>query len=163
MTALRHRYLYQRSEGHLLETAVTLLFASPLLTIAGFYDPPFKVRAEETVQIRLADSEDVLQGRLDVLILKEQLWVVILEAKKTALSVWSALPQTLAYMIANPIPDHPSFSLITNGDNSVFVKLLQSGSPRYNVSRVFVALTSNQELCTVLQILKQIGMVVSQS
>lgn len=42
---LRRRYLYQRSEGHLLEGTVTLLLASPLLALAGFYDPPFRVRA----------------------------------------------------------------------------------------------------------------------
>jgi hypothetical protein len=41
---LRRRYLYQRTEGHLLEGTVTLLMASPLLAIAGFYDPPFRVR-----------------------------------------------------------------------------------------------------------------------
>jgi hypothetical protein len=43
---LRRRYLYQRSVGQLLEGTVTLLLASPLLAIAGFYDPPFQVRAE---------------------------------------------------------------------------------------------------------------------
>ncbi len=32
---LRRRYLYQRTQGQLLENTVTLLFASPLLTLAG--------------------------------------------------------------------------------------------------------------------------------
>jgi hypothetical protein len=45
---LRQRYLYQRSAGQLLEGTVTLLLVSPLLAIAGFYDPPFRVRAEES-------------------------------------------------------------------------------------------------------------------
>jgi hypothetical protein len=71
---------------------VLLLFASPLLTLAGFYDPPFRVQAEAPVQLTLADSEEVLQGRLDVLVLKDQFWVIVLKSKKTALSVWSALP-----------------------------------------------------------------------
>lgn len=94
---LRQRYLYQRSEGQLLEGTVTLLLASPLLAIAGFYDPPFRVRAEASVQLTLEDGEEVLQGRIDVLVLLNQLWVVVLESKKTALSLWRALPQTLAY------------------------------------------------------------------
>ncbi|HEY9752593.1 MAG TPA: hypothetical protein V6C46_06565, partial [Coleofasciculaceae cyanobacterium] len=51
----------------LLESTVMLLFASPLLTLAGFYDPPFHLKAEEAVQLTLADSEEVLQGRLDLL------------------------------------------------------------------------------------------------
>ncbi|MGF1602281.1 MAG: hypothetical protein ACFCU8_09730 [Thermosynechococcaceae cyanobacterium] len=33
LEAMRRRYLYQRSEGHLLEGTITLLFASPLLTM----------------------------------------------------------------------------------------------------------------------------------
>ena len=71
---------------------MTLLFASPLLTLAGFYDPPFRLKAAESVQLTLEDPEEVLQGRLDVLVLKEQFWLVVLASKKTALSVWSALP-----------------------------------------------------------------------
>ncbi len=70
---LRRRYLYQRSEGQLLEGTVTLLLASPLLTIAGFYDPPFRVRAEESVRLALDDGKEVLQGRIDVLVLLNQL------------------------------------------------------------------------------------------
>lgn len=138
---LRRRYLYQRSLAHLLESTVMLLFASPLLTLAGFYDPPFQLKAEESVQLTLEDSEEVLQGRLDILVLKEQFWVVVLESRKTTLSVWSALPQTLAYLMANPDADTPSFALVTNGDDSVFVKLDQVAGRRYNFSRSFAALT----------------------
>lgn len=46
---LRRRYIYHRSAGQLLESTVTLLLASPLLALTGFYDPPFRVRAEESV------------------------------------------------------------------------------------------------------------------
>ena len=160
LAEMRRRYLYQRSQNHLLESTVMLLFASPLLTLAGFYDPPFQVKAEESIQLNLEDSEESLQGRLDVLVLQEQFWVVVLESKKTALSVWAALPQTLAYLMANPHPDRPSFALMTNGDDSVFVKLTQSNERLYNFSRVFAALTSTQELQQVLQVLKRMGQMV---
>jgi hypothetical protein len=115
LDVLRRQYLYQRSEGQLLEGTVTLLLVSPLLNITGFYDPSFGVRAEESVQLVLKDSEEILQGRLDVLVLLNQLWVVVLESKKTALSVWTALPQTLAYLMANPFSERSSFGVITNG------------------------------------------------
>lgn len=157
---LRRRYLYQRSQGHLLKSTVLLLFASPLLTLAGFYDPPFRVKAEESVQITLQDPEEVLQGRLDVLVLKDQFWVVVLESKKTAISVWAALPQTLAYLMAAPNPGKVNFALMTNGDDSVFVKLEAKAGRRYNVSRVFAALTSDQELYAILQILKRLTQVI---
>ena len=157
LNQLRKRYLYQRSQSHLLEQTVMLLFASPLLAIAGFYDPPFQVRAEESVQITIADSEEVLQGRIDVLVLSNQLWVVVLESKKTAISVLSALPQTLAYLMANPQPSKPSFAMMTNGDDVVFVKLALEDSRQYALSRVFSAFVSNQEIYSILQILKSIG------
>ena len=154
-------YLYQRSEGQLLEGTVTLLLASPLLTIAGFYDPPFRIRAEESVQLMLKDGEEVLQGRIDVLVLLNQFWVVVLESKKTALSVWTALPQTLAYLMANPQPKQPSFGMMTNGDDILFVKLVQIEN-RYALSRVFAPFTSSREIYRALQILKRIGQVIEE-
>ena len=157
LDVLRRQYLYQRSEGQLLEGTVTLLLVSPLLNIAGFYDPPFRVRAEESVQLVLEDSEEILQGRLDVLVLLNQLWVIVLESKKTALSVWTALPQTLAYLMANPFPNQPSFAVMTNGDEILFVKLLPGVQRCYVLSRVFSPFTSGRELYAVLQILKRIG------
>ena len=163
LNELRRRYLYQRAESHLLEGTVMLLLASPLLAIAGFYDPPFKVRAEESVQITLDDSEEVLQRRIDVLVLENQLWIVVLESKKTALSVWSALPQTLAYLMANPQPEQPSFGMMTNGDDILFVKLTQIDNRQYDVSKVFAPFISNQELYSVLQILKCMSQVVGNT
>lgn len=163
LNELRRRYLYQRSEGQLLEGTVTLLLASPLLTIAGFYDPPFRLRAEESVQLTLSDGEEVLQGRIDILVLVNQLWVVALESKKTALSVWTALPQTLAYLMANPQPEQPSFGLMTNGDEIVFVKLMQCSPRRYALSRVFAPFTSNLELYQALQVLKRIASVIENN
>jgi hypothetical protein len=157
---LRRRYLYQRSQGQLLEGTVTLLLASPLLAIAGFYDPPFRVRAEEAVQLTLDDGEEVLQGRIDVLVLLNQFWVVVLESKKTALSVWTALPQTLAYLMANPQPKQPSFGMVTNGDEILFVKLVQQEQRLYGLSRVFAPFSSAEELRSSLQILKRIGRVI---
>ncbi|OWY63349.1 type I restriction endonuclease subunit R [cyanobacterium TDX16] len=157
---LWRRYLYQRSLGQLLEGTVTLLLASPLLTIAGLYDPPFRVRAEASVQLTLDDGEEILQGRIDVLVLLERFWVVVLESKKTALSVWAALPQTLAYLMANPQPDLPSFGMVTNGDDIFFVKLVQQSQRHYALSRVFAPLTSNRELEGALQVLKRISQVM---
>jgi len=159
---LRRRYLYQRSQGQLLEGTVTLLLASPLLAVAGFYDPPFRVRAEESVQLTLDDGETVLQGRVDVLVLLNQFWVVVLESKKTALSVWTALPQTLAYLMTNPQIERPSFGMVTNGDEILFVKLVQQEHRLYGVSRVFAPFASAQELRTALQILKQMGRVIGE-
>ena len=160
LDVLRQRYLYQRSAGQLLEGTVTLLMASPLLAISGFYDPPFLVKAEESIQLRLEDSEEILQGRMDVLVMKGRFWVVVLESKKTALSVWAALPQTLAYLMGNPQVHRPSFGMVTNGDDIFFVKLVQQPQRCYSLSRVFAPFTSKHELYEALRILKRVGRAV---
>jgi len=158
---LRRRYLYQRSDGDLLEGTVMLLLVSPVLGLAGFYDPPFKIKAESSVELVLDDGEEVLRGRIDVLILQSSFWVVVLESKKTTLSVLSALPQALAYMMANPHPDQPVFGIVTNGDDILFVKLTAAPTPQYDLSRVFAPFTSAKELYLILQILKHLGQVIA--
>jgi hypothetical protein len=154
------RYIYHRSGGHLLEATVMLLLVSPLLTVAGLYDPPFWIKAEESVQIIIADSEETLQGRIDILILRDQLWIIVLESKKTMLSVWSALPRTLAYLMANPHRNYPMFGMLTNGDDIVFVKI---ENQKYGISRVFAPLTAQGELEIACRVLRKIAEICKQS
>ncbi|WP_019501545.1 hypothetical protein [Pseudanabaena sp. PCC 6802] len=161
LETLWQRYIYHRSSGQLLESTVMLLLVSPLLTIAGLYDPPFLIKAEESVQIAVSDSEATLQGRIDLLVLCDRLWVVVLESKKTMLSVWSALPQTLAYLMANsnsdsthPAGNCPTFGMLTNGDEIVFVKL---EGKCYAMSQVFSPLVTQSELEVTCQVLRKIA------
>ncbi|MBW4641522.1 MAG: type I restriction endonuclease subunit R [Goleter apudmare HA4340-LM2] len=160
LDVLRRRYLYHRGRGDLLEGTVMLLVVSPLLALSGFYDPPFRIKAESSVELVLDDGEEVLRGRIDVLVLQNQFWVVVLESKKTTLSAWSALPQALAYLMANPNPDLPVFGVVTNGDDVLFMKLTQAETPEYGLSRVFAMLTSKTELYKILQIFKHIGQMI---
>jgi len=157
---LWRRYIYHRSDGHLLESTVMLLLVSPLLTIAGLYDPPFRIKAEESIAI-ISDSEETLQGRIDVLVLCDRLWIIVLESKKTMLSVWSALPQTLAYLMASPngggthpAGTRPTFAMLTNGDDIVFVKL---EGKQYAMSQILAPLVSRGELEVAWQVLRKIA------
>ncbi|MDZ8093848.1 MAG: type I restriction enzyme HsdR N-terminal domain-containing protein [Nostoc sp. DedQUE05] len=158
---VRRRYLYHRAGGDLLEGTVILLLVSPILALSGFYDPPFRIKAESSVELMLNDDEEILRGRIDVLVLQDRLWVMVLESKKTTLSVWSAVPQALAYMMANPNPSKPVFGMVTNGDDILFIKVMQTNTPQYDLSRVFAPFTSARELYAVLQILKRIGQLIS--
>ncbi|WP_228037590.1 type I restriction endonuclease subunit R [Nodosilinea sp. LEGE 06152] len=127
LEVMQQRLLYHRADGDLLEGSVMLLVASPLLELAGFYDPPFRLKAEAAVEVVVDDGEEVLRGRIDALILQQSgqqnFWVLVLEARKTTISTRSALPQALAYMMANTQLDKPTFGLLTNGDDVLFVKL----------------------------------------
>ena len=154
LEVLWRRYIYHRSGGHLLESTVMLLLVSPLLTITGLYDPPFLLKAEESVLIKISDSEETLQGRIDVLVLRDHFWIIVLESKKTMLSVWSALPQTLAYLMASPNGDRPTFAMLTNGDDIVFVKL---EAKQYAMSQVLSPLVNRGELEVAWQVLRKIA------
>ena len=46
LTRIRHRYFHQLDEGMMLENGVKMMIVSPLLELAGFYDPPFRSRFE---------------------------------------------------------------------------------------------------------------------
>jgi len=157
------RLHYHRADGDLLEGSVMLRVASPLLELAGFYDPPFKLKAEATVEIAVDDGEKILRGRIDALILQQNLWVLVLEAKKTTISTRSALPQALAYMLANTQLAQPTFGMMTNGDDVLFVKLGSKPNPQYGLSRGFSLYTLLEELQSALQILKQIGATIHDS
>ncbi|MEG4008442.1 type I restriction enzyme HsdR N-terminal domain-containing protein [Microcoleus sp. Pol11C1] len=157
LDTLRRRLLYHRADGELLEGAVTLLVASPLLELAGFYDPPFRMKAEAAIEIAIDDGEETLRERIDILILQNQLWVMVLECKKTTISTRSALPQALAYMMASPDLDKPRFGMLTNGDDVLFVKLKAQPTAEYGLSRAFSIYTVRSELRSAFQVLKHLG------
>jgi hypothetical protein len=158
---LRQRLLYHRAEGDLLEGSVMLLVASPLLELPGFYDPPFRMQAEAGVEVSVADGQEILRGRIDVLIMQQQFWTLVLESKKTTISTRSALPQALAYMMATPDVGKAQFGMLTNGDDVLFIKLRLQPERQYSLSRVFSLYTLGQEWQTVLQVLKKLANLIS--
>jgi hypothetical protein len=150
----KQRYLYDRQYGHLLEGAVNFIVISPLLEMAGFYDPPFHLRSEASIRLELKDNNDkVYQGRIDSLIVQEHFWIILVESKRTSFSVDVALPQAIAYMAANPDPEQPTFGLVSNGAYSIFVKLHQS---QYSFSDDFSLNRHRNELHGVLKVLNRL-------
>jgi hypothetical protein len=161
LDAIQQKYFYQLSDGQLGEETIKLIVLSPLLDLAGFFDPPFRFKTETTVQI-IAESEDVIyRGRIDALVLLETLWVVVIESKETSFSLELALPQTLAYMLTNTHPERPVFGMVTNGGNFIFVKLNNQEFPRYELSNIFSLLPRRNQLYDVLLILKYLGQMVA--
>lgn len=61
----------------MLEEAVKIVVLSPLLDLAGFYQPPFRIKPEAEISIEATDSEDgvVIRGEIDVLVVSGKLWV----------------------------------------------------------------------------------------
>jgi hypothetical protein len=157
---LKQRYDYHRFDGLLLEGTINLVVVSPLLELAGFLDPPFRLRSPYGIGLELDDPEETIRGFIDVLVVQEQLWILVVESKRTSIPVPAALPQLLAYMLANPQSERPSFGIATNGDEFVFLKLSQGDAPQYDASRTFSLFPWRHELGEVLRILKRLGQAV---
>lgn len=153
---IRNRFLRHRERGSLAEGTINQLVISPLLTLAGLYDEPFFVTTEPEVELLLEDRDELLRGRIDTLIIQQQLWVLVVESKSTiAFSV--ALPQVLTYMMGNPNRERPVYGLITNGDEFQFIKVLIQDNPQYDLSNIFsLLLPHRNQLYDIMRVLKQI-------
>jgi hypothetical protein len=156
---LKNRYLYYAADGAITEGTVNVIILSPLLELIGLCDPPFKIRSEQLVKVEIenaGEEEVLLEGFIDTLVVQNRLWVVLIESKRYGFSVMQALPQTLAYMMANPNSEMPVFGMISNGEDYIFVKLLQQ-LRQYALSNKFtLANPQKNELCEVMQVMKRI-------
>ena len=154
---LQARFAAHRYRGLVAEGAVDKLLLSPLLDLVGFYEPEFEIRAEETITFEVRDRDEILRGRTDTLIIRDGLWVLVLEAKRTAM-VALVVPQALAYMMASPHPDRPVYGLVSNGEEFIFLKVLASPTQIYSTSKLYATFfpPDSQDLAEVVQVLKQI-------
>ncbi|MEZ2227139.1 restriction endonuclease subunit R [Microcoleus sp.] len=141
----------------LLENTVKMVVLSPLLDLADFYLSPFHVTSEKSVEIIDEDEGMIVRGQLDVLALFQEFWVVVVESKQAAFSLEVGIPQLLAYMLANLNSDRPTYGLLTNGADFLFVKLVKGETTQYAFSRKFYLFNPGNELYSVLSILKRIG------
>jgi len=107
------------------EEAVKMVVLSPLLDLAGFYQPPFEIETEKSTSISAEDESIILKGNIDILVIQKRLWVLVIESKSTIFDVITALPQALAYMLDTPNVKRPTFGLLVNWREFVFVKLVQ--------------------------------------
>jgi len=158
---VKANFLYLSQSPPMMENAVKMVVLSPLLDLAGFYTPPFRMRAEVSIDVSAQDEDVMIRGQIDVLILLGQLWVLAIESKNMGIGLSAGIPQALSYMLATPVGDRPMFGLVTTGSEFVFLKLVQQPTPLYTSSRVFSMLSPINELYDVLQILKTLGQVVS--
>ena len=148
---LKRNYLYLL-EYPAMESIVKMVVLSPILDLAGFYEPPIRVEGEASIQVSAEDEGEIIQGSIDVLVVQEMLWVTVIEAKNSEFSITKAIPQTLVYMLANPRVHRPCFGLVVNGSEFLFLKLqITNGIPKYATSNLFSMLNEGNDLDRVLQ------------
>ncbi|PSN11024.1 restriction endonuclease subunit R [filamentous cyanobacterium CCT1] len=154
---VQREFFDQVRGGQISEGLIKLIVISPLLHLAGFYRRPFEVRLEESVQVEASEANQVWRGRIDALVIKDQFWILVVEAKNSAFGIDRAIPQALGYMLANPRPEHPTYGLVTNGSSFAFIKLTQAPKPVYEVSDVLLLLPGRNVLGQVLRAMKRLG------
>lgn len=167
---VKTNYLSLLENAPLLEEAVKLVVLSPLLDLAGFYRPPFSIDTEESIEIsedviignanKAEADKEIIKGKIDVLVIQNKLWLLIIESKRSTFSLTKAIPQALTYMLAAPNSDEPVYSLVLNGEDFQFIKLGRQNNPVYALSDRFSLYRSENELYIVLNILKKIGQVL---
>ncbi|MEO0397350.1 MAG: restriction endonuclease subunit R [Cyanobacteria bacterium P01_A01_bin.137] len=162
---VKRHFQYLLRQPPVLEGAVKMVVLSPLLELAGFYDPPFQIRTEAEIKISSLDADDspsggtVVRGAIDVLVLMEQLWLLVIESKMSDFSLTKALAQALSYMLGSR--QSQTFGMITNGSDFIFLKVQSGESAVYGNSRVFSLLNPGNELIEVLAILRELAQQIS--
>lgn len=157
---IKSSFLYL-SKYPMSEQAVKLVVLSPLLSMAGFYHPPFRIKTEAPIQIALEDEGELVRGRIDILVLQEQLWVVVVESKEAGFSLKDAIAQALSYMMASP--HQPAYGLATNGSEFRFIKLEVQQPPQYGLSDLLTLQRRQNDLYGVLAVLRRLGRLVHAS
>lgn len=153
---IRQRFRYHREEGQVTEGSVNAIVVSRLMELAGFYDPPFRLRSELPIEITTTVENETLRGRIDFLVVQERFWRVIIESKETEFDIEVGIPQTLAYAIASSAEASPLFGMVTNGNSFIFIKI-DPQNKTYDFSETYSMLSRTNHLYDVLQILKAIA------
>ena len=156
LARVRSNFFNLVNRRSLLEEGVKMVVLSPLLDLAGFFQSPFSIRTEKSVEISAKDKELIVRGRIDVLVVQQRLWILVIESKSTKFDVMEALPQALAYMLYSPKSDKPNFGFLVNGREFVFVKLQKADIPIYSRSYA-LSIDRENELEKVLAALKSIS------
>lgn len=144
-----------------LEGMVRQAITDPLLFIGDFYLAPFYVKSEESIDIEIPDKDITIKGRIDTLVLRNQLWIMIIESKKASFSIEKGLAKILCYMLGSPTIDKPTFRMIATGSEFIFIKLVKGATNQYATSRVFSMRNPGNDLYDVLKIFKKLVEIAS--
>jgi hypothetical protein len=155
-------YLVERkvSEGQI--KAITLF---PLLRLAGFYRYPMQIQVEEGIEnIVIEDDETIITGRLDIVLVNKEkpmvndipFWILVIEAKESAIKVRQGLPQLLTYAYSSDKRQSVVWGLVTNGLQYLFVRVFQGNPSKYQLMPILDLMYTASAL-QLLQVLKAVS------
>ncbi len=152
---VKENFLDQLRSRLLIEETVKLVVVAPLLDLAGFYRSPYQIESEFPIQLEIPDDNgDIIQGRIDTLVVRRSLWIALIESNRTQISVHTGVAQALTYLLARPNLDRPGYGLVTNGSEFLFLKQLGN---EFATSNLFSLVNDGNELDRVLQLLRRLS------
>ncbi|MBW4623563.1 MAG: restriction endonuclease subunit R [Cyanosarcina radialis HA8281-LM2] len=153
------RYL---SAGKISEGMVKFLTLAPLMRLTGFYDAPIKMTMEDSIAISVEDEDTTITGRMDILAVNNarslnaaNFWILVIEAKNSAIAVSEGLPQLLTYAFKSLDRQSSVWGLATNGESYRFVRLSQGNPPIYQILPELNLIDRDRSL-QLIQVLKAI-------
>lgn len=151
------------TESRVSEGLVKALTTFPLLQLAGFYRPPFKISLEQDIaNILIEDEDTTIAGRLDILAVNKAqpaitdafFWVLVIESKNSSAAPSAGLPQLLSYAYKSLERQEVVWGLVTNGELYQFV-YIQQEPPTYQQMPI-LSLMDAEPSIQLLQVLKAI-------
>lgn len=158
------------AENKISEGQVKFLILSPLMWLAGFYNPSIKILLEERIaEIYVEDEDIIINGRMDILAVKKflrktnitALWILLIESKNSTVESMQGLPQLLTYAYKSLEYQKAVWGLTTNGMDYQFVYIQQGNPPIYHLLPKLSLLRPEQSI-ELLQVLKAICKVVRE-
>src|SRR6476469_10385003 len=154
------RYL---EAGKVSEELVKFLALSPLMRLTGFFKVAVVLTMEDSIAIEVEDGDTLIKGRLDVLAVNQpdadlaaaQFWILVVEAKNSAIDPWAGLPQLLTYAYKSLQQQSSVWGLTTNGRNYQFVYLTRGNPCTYQILPE-LSLIDKERSLVLAQVLKAI-------
>ena len=138
---LRNDFRRYLSAGKVSEELVKFLVLSPLMRLTGFFDIPIVLTMEDSIPIEVEDGDTLIKGRLDILAVNQpdaeigaaQFWILVVEAKNSALAPLAGLPQLLTYAYKSLQQQSSVWGLTTNGESYRFVRVTPGNPCTYQI------------------------------
>ena len=138
---IRNHFWHHLEAGKVSAKLVKFLVLSPLMRLTGFFDIPVVLTMEDSIPIEVEDKDTLIKGRLDILAVNQpdaeiaatQFWILVVEAKNSAIAPFAGLPQLLTYAYKSLQQQSSVWGLTTNGESYRFVRVTRGNPCTYQI------------------------------
>ena len=138
---IRNHFWHHLEAGKVSAKLVKFLVLSPLMRLTGFFDIPVVLTMEDSIPIEVEDKDTLIKGRLDILAVNQpdaelavaRFWILVVEAKNSAIAPLVGLPQLLTYAYKSLQQQSSVWGLTTNGESYRFVRVTRGNPCTYQI------------------------------